>query len=55
MVRHRRMCRSGFVRKEFDTSKTFSAIKEKISKEMAEMNFEQPQAYLKAKKVHLEE
>jgi hypothetical protein len=34
--------------KEFDTVKTFRAIKEKISLEMVEMNFEQIKAYLKA-------
>ena len=34
--------------KEFDTVKTFRAIKEKISLEMADMNFEQIKAYLKA-------
>jgi hypothetical protein len=33
--------------KEFDTVKTFRAIKEKISLEMANMNFEQIKAYLK--------
>ena len=33
--------------KEFDTVKTFRAIKEKISLEMANMNFEQIQEYLK--------
>ena len=34
--------------KEFDTVKTFRAIKEKISSDMANMNFEQIKAYLKA-------
>lgn len=33
--------------KEFDTVKTFRAIKEKISLEMANMNFEQIKEYLK--------
>jgi len=33
--------------KEFDTVKTFRAIKEKISLEMSDMNFEQIKAYLK--------
>ena len=33
--------------KEFDTVKTFRAIKDKISLEMADMNFEQIKAYLK--------
>lgn len=33
--------------KEFDTVKTFRSIKEKISIEMANMNFEQIKAYLK--------
>ena len=34
--------------KEFDTVKTFRAIKEKISLEMVNMNFEQIKEYLKA-------
>jgi len=34
--------------KEFDTVKTFRAIKEKISLEMANMNFEQIKEYLKS-------
>ncbi len=34
--------------KEFDTIKTFRAIKDKISLEMANMNFEQIKEYLKA-------
>jgi len=33
--------------KEFDTVETFRAIKEKISLEMANMNFEQIKEYLK--------
>ena len=33
--------------KEFDTIKTFRAIKDKISLEMANMNFEQIKGYLK--------
>ena len=33
--------------KEFDTVKTFRAIKDKISSEMLNMNFEQIKAYLK--------
>lgn len=33
--------------KNFDTVKTFRAIKEKISLEMANMNFEQIKEYLK--------
>jgi hypothetical protein len=33
--------------KEFDTVKTFRAIKEKISYEMAGMNFDQIKEYLK--------
>ncbi len=35
--------------KEFDTVKTFRAIKEKMSLEMANMTFEQIKEYLKAK------
>ena len=40
--------------KEFDTVKTFRAIKEKISLEMANMNFEQIKEYLKtnSQKLH---
>lgn len=37
--------------KNFDTVKTFRAIKEKISKEIAKMDIEQIKAYLKDKKV----
>jgi len=37
--------------KEFDTVKTFRVIKEKISKDISDMNFEQIKAYLKDKKV----
>ena len=33
--------------KEFDTVKTFRAIKDKISLEMANMNFEEIKEYLK--------
>ena len=33
--------------KEFDTVKTFRAIKEKISLEMTNMNFDQIKQYLK--------
>jgi len=33
--------------KEFDSVKTFRAIKEKISLEMANMNFDQIKEYLK--------
>lgn len=40
--------------KEFDTVKTFRAIKEKISFDIADMNLEQIRAYLKDKKVRLE-
>jgi hypothetical protein len=35
--------------KEFDTVKTFRAIKEKMSLEMANMDFEQIKDYLKEK------
>ncbi len=37
------------IEKEFDTVKTFRDIKEKISLEMATMNFEQIKEYLKTK------
>jgi hypothetical protein len=39
--------------KEFDTVKTFRAIKEKISKDMIGMDLEQIKAYLLSKKVRL--
>jgi hypothetical protein len=39
--------------KEFDTVKTFRAIKEKISLEMANMNFEQIKEYLKTNSAKL--
>jgi CO dehydrogenase/acetyl-CoA synthase epsilon subunit len=41
--------------KEFDTVKTFRAIKEKISKDIADMNLEQIKAYLENKKVRLQD
>lgn len=34
-------------KKEFDTIKTFRKIKDKISKDLQEMNFEQIKEYLK--------
>ena len=39
--------------KEFDTVKTFRAIKEKISLEMANMNFDQIKEYLKTNSAKL--
>lgn len=42
-------------RKDFDTVETFRAIKEKISKEIADMNIEQIKAYLENKKVRLQD
>ncbi len=39
--------------KEFDTVKTFRAIKDKISLEMANMNFEQIKEYLKTNSAKL--
>jgi hypothetical protein len=41
--------------KEFDTVKTFRAIKEKISKDIVDMDFEQITAYLQNKKVRLQD
>jgi hypothetical protein len=41
--------------KEFDTVKTFRAIKEKISNDIVDMSFEQIQAYLQNKKVRLQD
>ena len=40
--------------KGFDTVKTFRAIKEKISKDIADMDAKQIKAYLKDKKVRLQ-
>ena len=40
--------------KDFDTVKTFRAIKEKISLEMVDMNFEQIKKYIKAKSQKLQ-
>ncbi len=39
--------------KEFDTVKTFRTIKDKISSEMASMNFEQIKEYLKTNSAKL--
>jgi len=39
--------------KGFDTVKTFRAIKDKISNDIADMNFEQIKAYLQTRKVRL--
>ena len=39
--------------KEFDTVKTFRAIKDKISSEMANMNFEQIKEYLRTNSAKL--
>ena len=39
--------------KEFDTVKTFRAIKDKISLEIASMNFEQIKEYLKSNSAKL--
>lgn len=41
--------------KEFDTVKTFRAIKEKISTDIADMNLEQIKVYLQNKKVRLQD
>lgn len=41
--------------KEFDTVETFRAIKEKIASEIADLNLEQIQAYLKSKKLRLKD
>jgi len=40
--------------KEFDTVKTFRAIKEKMSLEMAAMSFEQIKQYLKKRSQQLQ-
>ena len=40
--------------KEFDTVKTFRAIKEKMSLEMSNMTFEQIKEYLKARSQKLQ-
>ncbi|WP_439585655.1 hypothetical protein [Dyadobacter bucti] len=41
--------------KEFDTVKTFRVIKEKISNDIADMNFEQIKVYLQNKKVRAQD
>jgi hypothetical protein len=41
--------------KEFDTVRTFRTIKEKISNDIADMNFEQITAYLQNKKVRIQD
>ncbi len=41
--------------KDFDTVKAFRIIKEKISKEIADMDAKQIKAYLKDKKVRLQD
>jgi hypothetical protein len=41
------------IEKEFDTVKTFRAIKEKISTEISNMNFEQIKEYLKTNSAKL--
>lgn len=46
--------KEGIKKKDFDTVKTFRAIKEKISKEILKMNAEEIKAYLKEKKVRLQ-
>lgn len=42
------------IEKEFDTVKTFRAIKEKMSLEMANMNFDQIKQYLKKRSLQLQ-
>jgi predicted nucleic acid-binding protein len=41
--------------KDFDTVKTFRSIKERISKDIADMTIEQMQAYLHSRKVRLQD
>ena len=41
--------------KDFDSVKTFRVIKEKISNDIADMNFEEIKAYLQTKKVRLQD
>ena len=40
--------------KEFDTVKTFRIIKEKISRDIVDMNLEQIKSYLQNKKIRLQ-
>ena len=40
--------------KEFDTVKTFRKIKDKISKEIKDMTFEQLNAYLESNKLKIQ-
>ncbi len=42
------------IEKEFDTVKTFRDIKEKVSKEIIDMDIEQIKEYLKKRKVRLD-
>ena len=42
-------------KREFDTVKTFRTIKEKISKDIADMDAEQIKKYLKDRKVRLQD
>lgn len=41
--------------KDFDTVKTFRAIKDKLSKDIADMDAKQIKAYLKDKKLRLQD
>ena len=41
--------------KDFDTVKTFRAIKEKISKDISNMDAKEIRTYLKGKKVRLQD
>ena len=41
--------------KDFDTVKTFRTIKEKIAKDIVDMNLEQLKAYLEIRKVRLKD
>ena len=41
--------------KDFDAVKTFRAIREKISKDIADMDAKQIKAYLKDKKIRLQD
>jgi hypothetical protein len=42
------------IEKEFDTVKTFGEIKEKVSKEIIDMDIEHIKEYLKKRKVRLD-
>ena len=47
--------KTNIIEKDFDTVKTFRAIKEKLSLEMTKMNFEEIKQYLKKRSQKLQQ